>query len=230
MAWTSPRTWVSGEVVSAALLNAHLRDNLLETAPAKVTTAGDVVYANGANSLARLAANAGKLLHSSSTAPYWGMAQPGEWFSMGAALTQNTTQSVDHNTITAISWTDAEVFDHVPSGFTALHSTASNPTRVVMTQRGFWFASGIVDYASSTGGGVRSAVLRKNGVQFAANRLTQSDTGLPATIQAGGLTYAAATTDYIELAAFHTAGVAVGVGLSNNGTYLSVIYLGDYTT
>lgn len=28
MAWTSPRTWVAGEVVSAALMNAHLRDNL----------------------------------------------------------------------------------------------------------------------------------------------------------------------------------------------------------
>lgn len=30
MAWTSPRTWVAGEVVTAALLNTHLRDNLLE--------------------------------------------------------------------------------------------------------------------------------------------------------------------------------------------------------
>jgi hypothetical protein len=28
MAWTTPRTWVSGEVVTAALLNTHLRDNL----------------------------------------------------------------------------------------------------------------------------------------------------------------------------------------------------------
>lgn len=29
MAWTSPRTWVSGEILTAALLNTHLRDNLL---------------------------------------------------------------------------------------------------------------------------------------------------------------------------------------------------------
>lgn len=28
MAWTSPRTWVAGEVVTAALLNTHVRDNL----------------------------------------------------------------------------------------------------------------------------------------------------------------------------------------------------------
>lgn len=28
MAWTTPRTWVAGEVLTAALLNTHLRDNL----------------------------------------------------------------------------------------------------------------------------------------------------------------------------------------------------------
>ena len=30
MAWTSPRTWATGEVVTAALLNVHLRDNLVD--------------------------------------------------------------------------------------------------------------------------------------------------------------------------------------------------------
>jgi hypothetical protein len=28
MAWTTPRSWVAGEVVTAALLNTHVRDNL----------------------------------------------------------------------------------------------------------------------------------------------------------------------------------------------------------
>jgi|TARA_Y100000310_G_scaffold317685_1_gene370846 hypothetical protein len=28
MAWTAPRTWVAGEVVTAALMNTHVRDNL----------------------------------------------------------------------------------------------------------------------------------------------------------------------------------------------------------
>ena len=28
MAWTTPRTWVSGELVTAALFNTHIRDNL----------------------------------------------------------------------------------------------------------------------------------------------------------------------------------------------------------
>jgi len=29
MAWTSPKSWVSGDMVTAALLNTHVRDNLL---------------------------------------------------------------------------------------------------------------------------------------------------------------------------------------------------------
>lgn len=28
MAWTAPRTWIAGETVTAALLNAHIRDNM----------------------------------------------------------------------------------------------------------------------------------------------------------------------------------------------------------
>jgi len=28
MAWTTPRTWVAGELVTASMLNTHLRDNL----------------------------------------------------------------------------------------------------------------------------------------------------------------------------------------------------------
>jgi hypothetical protein len=30
MAWTAPRSWITGEVVTAALLNAHVRDNLID--------------------------------------------------------------------------------------------------------------------------------------------------------------------------------------------------------
>lgn len=35
-AWTSPRTWVAGAVVTAAQLNAHLRDNLQALLPSDV--------------------------------------------------------------------------------------------------------------------------------------------------------------------------------------------------
>lgn len=40
MAWTAPRTWIIGETLTAALLNTHLRDNMLETEGAKATGGG----------------------------------------------------------------------------------------------------------------------------------------------------------------------------------------------
>ena len=50
MAWTNPLTWVS-QNVTAALLNAELRDNLNETAPGIATTAGRFFVSDGANSI-----------------------------------------------------------------------------------------------------------------------------------------------------------------------------------
>jgi hypothetical protein len=69
--WTAPRSWTTGELVTAAMLNTHLRDNLLETAPAKVTTAGDLLYGTGANALARLAIGSSALLGISGGLPAW---------------------------------------------------------------------------------------------------------------------------------------------------------------
>lgn len=40
MSWTAPRTWIAGETPTAALLNTHLRDNMLETEGAKATGGG----------------------------------------------------------------------------------------------------------------------------------------------------------------------------------------------
>lgn len=52
MAWTTPRTWVSGETVTAALMNAHVRDNLAAALPGgaagtAVTFAAGNFTANG---------------------------------------------------------------------------------------------------------------------------------------------------------------------------------------
>lgn len=51
MAWTAPMTAVDGAVFTAAQFNSSIRDNLLETAPAKATTAGGYFVATGANSI-----------------------------------------------------------------------------------------------------------------------------------------------------------------------------------
>lgn len=45
MAWTVPMTWVAGNALTAAQLNVHLRDNLLETAPAKASASSQIFVA-----------------------------------------------------------------------------------------------------------------------------------------------------------------------------------------
>lgn len=49
MAWTIPRTWVAGEVITAANVNTHLRDNLLAISGAWVafTTTWSGTLGNG---------------------------------------------------------------------------------------------------------------------------------------------------------------------------------------
>ena len=75
MAWTTPRTWVTGEVVTAALLNAQIKGNMDLSAPAIMTTAGDIIYASGANTPARLAkdTNSTRVLTNTGTSnvPAW---------------------------------------------------------------------------------------------------------------------------------------------------------------
>ena len=55
MAWTTPLTWATGRIVTAADLNTYVRDNQLQTAGAIFSSQGDILYATGANAPARLA-------------------------------------------------------------------------------------------------------------------------------------------------------------------------------
>lgn len=47
MAWTVPMTFTAETVLTAAQLNTHLRDNLLETCTARATESGQVFIAQG---------------------------------------------------------------------------------------------------------------------------------------------------------------------------------------
>ena len=74
MAWTAPRTWTTGEIVTAALMNAQIRDNMLETAPAKTAAAGDLYYGTAANAIAALTAGSARQIlqmNSGGTLPEW---------------------------------------------------------------------------------------------------------------------------------------------------------------
>lgn len=52
MAWTTPLTAVANAAFTAAQFNASVRDNLLETAAAKATAAGQIPVSTGTNAVA----------------------------------------------------------------------------------------------------------------------------------------------------------------------------------
>lgn len=68
MAWTAPMTFTANTVLTAAQLNTHLRDNLMETAPAKATTAGSFFVGTGLNSISERIPGAQRVSTSESTA------------------------------------------------------------------------------------------------------------------------------------------------------------------
>lgn len=51
MAWTAPLTWTANSILTAALLNTHLRDNLKELEPHLATVVGGYFVSQGANSI-----------------------------------------------------------------------------------------------------------------------------------------------------------------------------------
>ena len=77
MAWTTPVDYSTGQVITAAIWNDLIGagGNIDETAPAKVTTAGDLIYGTAANAITRLGVgSAAQLLkvNAGATAPEWG--------------------------------------------------------------------------------------------------------------------------------------------------------------
>ncbi len=73
MAWTAPATATTGQQMTAAFWNAQVRDNFLETSAATVTTAGDIAFADAANSMgSRVGIGASNThLVSNGSAPVW---------------------------------------------------------------------------------------------------------------------------------------------------------------
>jgi len=65
MAWTAPRTWVTSEIVTAAQLNAHVRDNLryLKGLDGDTTFSDDIVVTAGGSLLKVSADNSWTSIH-----------------------------------------------------------------------------------------------------------------------------------------------------------------------
>ena len=103
MAWTAPMTAVDGAIFTAAQFNASIRDNFLETAPAKATAANGYFVATGANSIAQRfpASLAVNLLETTASATYGDLATfgPSVTVTTGTKALVIITAQVDNDTV-----------------------------------------------------------------------------------------------------------------------------------
>lgn len=68
MAWTAPKTWVASATLTAADMNTHIRDNMLETGPAKATETGALIVSSGVNVIAERIVRSAYVVTSQTTA------------------------------------------------------------------------------------------------------------------------------------------------------------------
>ncbi len=110
MAWTTPRCWTTGEVVTAAIMNAHVRDNLNVTSAGVVTAAGDITYASASHTMARLAKGTdGNILHQASCIPAWTASPSLTGLTLSGALDVNGTIDYDGTDVDMLSSGDIDL-------------------------------------------------------------------------------------------------------------------------
>ena len=126
MAWTTPRCWTTGEVVTAAIMNTHVKANFDVTAPAVLTTAGDILYASGTNTPARVGKGTnGNILHQASCAPAWTASPSITGITLSGVLDANGSIDFDGTTLAACA-----------SGAITLTSTSTSANGVYLRANG----------------------------------------------------------------------------------------------
>ena len=123
MTWTAGADVATGDVLSAATWNSYMGNSgsIMETGVAKVTTAGDLIYATGANAVARLAKGTARqvlAMNAGATAPEWQnspqslMTAKGDIIGASAAYTlarlavgaNDTVLTADSSESTGLKW------------------------------------------------------------------------------------------------------------------------------
>ena len=173
-----------------------------KTAKATLTTTGDIYYASAANTPARLAiGSTSNVLTVAGGIPSWAAAAAPSW--VGAIIKKSTSQDIDNNTLTAITW-DEEDFDT-----NTFHSTASNTSRLTVPS-GYAgkYLLNLHGNVEQDGTGRRAVRLYKNGESF-----QRGVTFLPTTSDGIGIQYFdystvcnLAVADYLEVYFFQNSG------------------------
>lgn len=209
MAWGTPPTAVNGAIIQAADANT-VRDDLNETAAGKITTAGDLVYATGANALARLAIGTAQrelLVNSGATAP--------QWYTRPAAQARATT---------GVSLTTGSVVPLALEDFDTdtIHDNSTNNDRLTCKTAGRYLVYGAVTFTLDAGGGYRYVVIEKNGSAWVPGfywPFANPNTNLTVHFT---LEITLAVNDYIRMVVYHDTGGSIGI---QTATWLGMSWL-----
>jgi hypothetical protein len=138
MAYSAPSTRSAGDIITDTIWNQDVVDNVKATAVGIVTTAGDTIYATGANALARLGigtAYQGLGVNSGATAPEWQATATSTLTAQGDVLYASGA-----NTLARLAKGTARQALHMNAGATAPEWVAS-PASTLTTQGDVLYAS-----------------------------------------------------------------------------------------
>ena len=240
MAWTAPRCWVTGEVVTATLLNQQIKGNLLSTSAGVVTTAGDITYASAANTMARVGKGTnGNILHQASCAPAWTACPSIAGITLSGALDANGTVDADVTDFDVLSSGDIDLVSsaNAAAAVYIAQSTGTSGTIKIHADTGTSVTEGAesVNILSDVGGvGIRSTANLANAVNIT------NDGGTTGTItifqdQGTSVTEGAASIELLSDAGGvelrSTANLANAIALtSDGGTTGSILIFNDQGT
>jgi hypothetical protein len=194
-----------------------------KTAKSTLTTTGDIYYASGANTPARLGiGSTGNVLTVASGVPSWAAPAGGSTF-VGASAFHSSAQSLSNDAFTAVNFT-SESFD--TDNF---HDNSTNNTRFTVPsgKAGKYLITFGVRYANN-GTGRRIIGVRKNGTTYQPNTIE-----FPGSSVSGcepGATVSAivdlAVNDYLELMAYQNSGGSLNINGGADQSTFAIQYLG----
>lgn len=193
-----PSIAVTGDIINAAWGNG-VRNYLNATAPAVVTTAGDLVYATAAGVITRLGiGTARQQLHvnGGATAP--------EWFTPPSVRAYEATsgQTIATGTETAITF-NTDRYDT-----SAMHDTSSNTSRLTAPIAGVYAISACIAFTDLLAGKKLTIQLRVNGTtSIARKELFNTGASPIGAYQDISTLYKLAANDYVEVTVTHDCGV-----------------------
>jgi hypothetical protein len=200
------------DVYTQAQANAaFINDSLL-------TTTGDIIYASGTSTPARLGiGSTNQVLKVSGGLPAWGAA-PAPTF-VGCSLYKSSNQNATNGVSTSVTF-ESELFD--TNGF---HDNSTNNTRITIPTgyAGKYLITSVIQWGANSSG-IRVNDIKLNGSTFLG--YSYMDAGGYQSCQVS-MIQDLAVGDYIEMIGYQNSGSTVTIGGGGRGeTFFAITYLG----